>query len=219
MNSRSGYRGLRRTPSRQALLGAAEELFGAQRFGSVSIDEIVDRAGVGKGTFYNHFTGKDDIGKQLALAIRSEVRDRIAPLKATSADPAIHLAIAMALFLDLARTRPNRARILSMMLADASNADADMNSRLRGTLEAGLASGRFRFRSIEAAVTLVIGIVSAGMRSILDKRSVMPDATLGDLIVHALVALGVSREDAEKVSGNHLSEIAYRSGGNGLHKT
>ena len=213
MNSRSAYRGVRRTRSREALLGAAEELFGEQRFGTVSIDDIVDRAGVGKGTFYNHFSGKDDIGRHLALEIRYEVRDRIAPLKNVSSDPAVHLAIAIALFLDLARVRPHRARILSMMLAGASNADAEMNLRLRGTLEAGLACGRFDFRSIEAAVTTVIGIVSAGIRDILDKRSSTSDASVSELIVHALVALGVSRDDAETVSDLYLSEALYRGAG------
>ena len=45
------YRGLRRTANRDALLGAAEELFGIRGFGNVSIDEITARAGVAKGTF------------------------------------------------------------------------------------------------------------------------------------------------------------------------
>ena len=73
-----GYRGLRRTPNRQALLAAAEELFGRHGFSAVSVDQIVARAGVAKGTFYNHFRDKDDIAGQAALAIRHEVRDRIA---------------------------------------------------------------------------------------------------------------------------------------------
>ena len=100
-----------------------------------------------------------------------------------------------------------------MMLAGASNADAEMNLRLRGTLEAGLACGRFDFRSIEAAVTTVIGIVSAGIRDILDKRSSTSDASVSELIVHALVALGVSRDDAETVSDLYLSEALYRGAG------
>ena len=183
---------------------AAEELFGARAASAVSVDEIVARAGVAKGTFYNHFSSKEDLARQLALAIRLEVRDRIADRKVVSSDPAVHLAIAVILFLDLARRRPNRARILSILLSQVSDADAEPNSRVRQTLEAGRESGRFRFRSIEAAMISVIGIVSAGIQSLVDQSVTSADERIAALAVHALASLGLSREEAEDVVSHPL---------------
>ena len=71
------YRGLRRTTTRSALLAAAEELFGLRGFAGVSVDEITARAGVAKGTFYNHFADKADLAHHLALEIRAGMRERI----------------------------------------------------------------------------------------------------------------------------------------------
>jgi AcrR family transcriptional regulator len=183
---------------------AAEELFGTRAASGVSVDEIVARAGVAKGTFYNHFTSKDDLARQLALAIRLEVRDRIADRKVISSDPAVHLAIAVILFLDLARRRPNRARILSTLLSQASDADADPNSRVRQTLEAGKAGGRFRFGSIDAAMISVIGIVSAGIQSLVDHEALDAGERIVSFAAHALASLGLSREEAEDVVGHPL---------------
>ena len=183
---------------------AAEELFGGRAASAVSVDEIVARAGVAKGTFYNHFSSKEDLGWRLAQAIRLEVRDRIADRKVMSSDPAVHLAIAVILFLDLARRRPNRARILAILLSQVSDADAEPNGRVRQTLEAGREGGRFRFRSIEAAMISVVGIVSAGIQSLVDQSVLSADERITALAVHALASLGLSQEEAEDVVAHPL---------------
>lgn len=192
-----GYRGLRRTPNRQALLAAAEELFGQHGFSEVSVDQIVAHAGVAKGTFYNHFRDKDDIAGQAALAIRHEVRDRIASLKTQSQDPAVHLAIAMTLFLELAVSRPRRAQILAALLADSTNAAAGMNTHVRQTLAAGLASGRLQVLSVDAALVLVIGVVSAGIGQLVQRKVTAPRQRIIEIVVHALMGMGLTRDDIE----------------------
>ncbi len=103
----------------------------------MSVDDIVAKAGVAKGTFYNHFRDKEDIDAQIALMIRIEVRDRIAVLKSDSDDPAVHIAIAANEFLHLAVERPRRAQILAALLTASADANAAMNAPLRKTLELG----------------------------------------------------------------------------------
>jgi AcrR family transcriptional regulator len=46
---------------RERLVAAAVELFYRHGFGAVSIDQVLERAGVTKTTFYKHFDGKDDL--------------------------------------------------------------------------------------------------------------------------------------------------------------
>jgi AcrR family transcriptional regulator len=193
------YRGLRRTPNRKALLDAAEELFGRNGFGAVSVDDIVARAGVAKGTFYNHFASKEDIAGKLALDIRFEVRDRISLIKPTSSDPAIHLAIAATLFLDLARTKPRRAWILANLLGEATDVQAAMNEPVRQTLAAGMAQGRFRSASPEVALVVVLGIVAAGIRHIVERPPPDPQAFSVTLTAHLLGALGLPNHEVQAI--------------------
>lgn len=61
---------------RQALLDAAYELFMEQGAGKTSIDNIVTRAKVAKGTFYLYFTDKNAIAQALIWRISEGLFDR-----------------------------------------------------------------------------------------------------------------------------------------------
>ena len=54
--------------TRQQLLQAARELFSTRGYADVSINEICERAGVTKGAFYHHFSGKDQVYRSLFTA-------------------------------------------------------------------------------------------------------------------------------------------------------
>jgi AcrR family transcriptional regulator len=187
-------------------MGAAEELFGLRGFANVSIDEITARAGVAKGTFYNHFADKADIANHIALEIRTGLRERIGEMKSTSTDPARHLAIAMSLFLHLAIEQPNRAMILVSLINDPTDVNSPMNAPVRLTLHSGEASGRFRLASIEASLIMVIGMVSAGIRNLIEQPTRAPSSRITDLVVHALRSLGLEWDDAHATAAESVGQ-------------
>lgn len=201
------YRGLRRTANRQALMVAAEELFGLRGFANVSVDEITARAGVAKGTFYNHFADKADMANHIALEIRTGVKERIGQMKSVSADPARHLAIAMSLFLLLAHEQPNRAFILVSLINDPTDVNSPMNTPVRLTLQNGEISGRFRLASIEASLIVVIGVVSAGIRNLIEQPTRTPSARITDLVVHALRSLGLEWDEAHAIAEETVAKL------------
>lgn len=59
--------------TKKRLFDAAMELIGERGFTEASVDEIVERAGVAKGTVYYHFTGKAELVEAL-------IADRLGPL-------------------------------------------------------------------------------------------------------------------------------------------
>ncbi len=204
MSKSPGYRGLRRTANRRAIMDAAEELFGLHGFMAVSVDEVTARAGVAKGTFYNHFIDKTDVANQIAFEIRQDMRSRIAAIKSINSDPASHLAIAMCLFLLLATEQPNRAQILVTLMNNPTDVNSPMNAPVRFTLQNGMESRRFRLTSIEASLIIILGIVSAGIRHIIEQPSDEDEFRVAELVVHALCSLGVEWEDARKVVADTL---------------
>ena len=67
----------KRERTRESLVAAAERLFAARGPDAVSIDEITAAAEVAKGTFYTHFSDKEDLERALARAVRLELEDEV----------------------------------------------------------------------------------------------------------------------------------------------
>ncbi len=55
--------------TREKIVAAAMELFAKKGFDRTTVDEIVARAGVAKGTFYLYFKSKDDLIRELAFEV------------------------------------------------------------------------------------------------------------------------------------------------------
>jgi TetR/AcrR family transcriptional regulator, cholesterol catabolism regulator len=64
---------IRSDATKKKLFDSAMELIGERGFTDASVDEIVSRAGVAKGTVYYHFSGKAELVEAL-------IADRFAPL-------------------------------------------------------------------------------------------------------------------------------------------
>jgi AcrR family transcriptional regulator len=63
--------------TRLKLLNAARDMFAEKGFDSTTIDDITERADVGKGTFYYHFTDKDDVIAELVERMMGELMESI----------------------------------------------------------------------------------------------------------------------------------------------
>ena len=67
-----------KTANRQAILDAAREVFGEMGYGAASVRDIIRRAGLGSGTFYNYFRSREEIYEALldenALRLRPRLR-------------------------------------------------------------------------------------------------------------------------------------------------
>lgn len=85
---------------RQALLDAAYELFMERGQGKTSIDNIVNRARVAKGTFYLYFADKESIAQALIWRISDKLFDQgLAHVKAQGEMPFLEQVLALADYL------------------------------------------------------------------------------------------------------------------------
>ncbi len=50
------------TSKREELLDIASEMFYRQGFGATGVKQIIEAAGIAKGTFYSHFDSKEEVG-------------------------------------------------------------------------------------------------------------------------------------------------------------
>ena len=103
---------LRSEATRQRLVAAARELFGARGYAGVGTEEIVRAAGVTRGALYHQFRDKADLFAAVAEQVEAEITNRIAAGAAeAAADPLDALRAGARLFLD-ACAEPEVERII-----------------------------------------------------------------------------------------------------------
>src|SRR6516162_4563710 len=103
---------LRSEATRQRLVAAARELFGARGYAGVGTEEVVRAAGVTRGALYHQFRDKADLFAAVAEQVEAEIAERIAAGAAgATADPVGALRAGARLFLD-ACAEPEVERII-----------------------------------------------------------------------------------------------------------
>ncbi|MGH2871845.1 MAG: TetR/AcrR family transcriptional regulator, partial [Solirubrobacteraceae bacterium] len=70
----------RRPRTRAAVLEATEALLGTAPLAQLSVARILEAAGVGRTSFYEHFESKEDVIVQLLRAVSAQVGAALAPL-------------------------------------------------------------------------------------------------------------------------------------------
>ena len=158
---------VRRERMRLILVEAATQLFAEKGVDATTIDEIVVRAGVAKGTFYNYFIDRSTIAVAVAARIRHELNAAVGEINEGIEDPAERVIRGVRLFMALAVFDAVHARMLARLYEGSAQVEGASNNHLKCDLAEGLASGRFRVPSLEVALHTVVGIATIAMRHIL----------------------------------------------------
>ena len=108
----------RRGGSREAIIEAAERLFLERGFGSVSMDELAEAAGVARRTLYNQFASKEEIFREMLLRVSGQLEDAFPPGIETQGDVEEVLRLVARMILELHKN-PEYLGFLRMVVADS----------------------------------------------------------------------------------------------------
>jgi AcrR family transcriptional regulator len=78
---------MRATDKHHAILGALEAVLADRRFDEVTVDEVAEKAGVGKGTVYRYFGDKENLFFEMVRSFLIEEEDAVMAAAATSEPP------------------------------------------------------------------------------------------------------------------------------------
>jgi AcrR family transcriptional regulator len=191
---------LRRSPraerTRAALIAAGRRLFCERPVDAVTVDDIVQTAEVGKGSFYNHFTDRDALVRAVSGEIRASIERAVEHANASVEDPARRLARACCTYLRFALDEPERAGVLVRIHSGFTSVNAPLNRGLVEDISQGLAAGRFRVATIEAGVLYVLGVNQIALVRIVQERSPALAVSLAQQMC-ALMLSGLRVPDAE----------------------
>lgn len=89
-------------PTRDRIMDAAQALVLEQGFGATSVDRIVERAGVTKGSFFYHFPTKRDLADALVSRFaeldQAQLEQKLARAEKMSSDPLQRVLLMVAFF-------------------------------------------------------------------------------------------------------------------------
>ena len=109
---------VRRNGSREAIVAAAERLFLERGFGSVSMDELAEAAGVARRTLYNQFASKEEIFREMLLRVSGQLEHALPPGIETQGDVEDVLRVVARMILELHK-RAEYLGFLRMVVADS----------------------------------------------------------------------------------------------------
>lgn len=192
----------KRERTRGELVAAAERLVAARGLDALSIDDITEEADVAKGTFYTHFTDKDDLAAAVAKRIRVEIEDKITATNDGVSDAAIRMANGLSSLCAFAIVQPVRARALVRLIPGVVDPETPINAGIRGDVAMGVRSKRFAVASVNAATVATIGIALSAAMRLGDAARPVPDpfAFAADIVATALAGLGVKQAEAARLA-------------------
>ena len=200
----------RKARTRRALVDAARALLVERGTDDVSIQEITDRADVGFGSFYNHFTTKADLFEVAVTEALAEHGAYLDEVTAGLEDPAEIFAVSYRATAMLADTHPAMARIfVGMGLAYLAD-ERGLGPRALRDIERAAAAGRFSVVDPYLALVGIAGCLYAYLQARLTAPERLTPSAADDLAEQVLRMLGMPARSARAVAHRPLPAAVRR---------
>jgi len=188
----------RKERSRQALLNAARSLYAERRLSKVTVDDLVARAGLAKGTFYYHFNDITAILDELSIELFSEFARLLAELRKPVSSPMGRIARAVDGHLRYVAQDPEWGQMLVHAAANIPRSAIPNRPDLIEDLELAREAGLLRFRNIDLAADVVLAMVIEAT-AIICSEPRNSGTVISETVPAVLRALGLTPAAADKV--------------------
>lgn len=191
--------------TRASLLAAGFELLVERPIDAIPIDDLVAKAGVAKGSFFNHFRDKNDFALAIATDVRLELEALVAKANEAVSDPVERIAGGMRVGLEFAIRQPKRSMALLRSMATPMMREHPLNDGLRADMEAAASRGLLRPEAERLGVLFWLGLCQVLMQDALVGRILQSEADkrLTDMLVLGLTGLGVPAKRAAAIAQRH----------------
>src|SRR5271166_2361207 len=187
----------RRAKTRAQLMQAARALYAERAIESVTIDDLVNEAGLAKGTFYVHFDHLPDLQVAVADELAQELDDLLQPFRLQMADPIERIAAGCAAFICEAVRNPSWGSLAARGAWALPSVAQAARTNLREDLRLAAARGRLGAITPELGFEVVSGIVIQALRAAGEARLSQSDAPAA--VEAILRALGVASAEAHAI--------------------
>jgi AcrR family transcriptional regulator len=192
----------KRARTRAQILETGATLLAERPLEALTVDAVVDAAGVAKGTFYYHFQSMEELAAAVGEKLGESFDELLAPARLGLPDPVARISFGLSRFLEKAIAEPAWARLVVQSAQAPTEFARSVRANLKTDLTDAKAQGRLIVQDVELAADIVMGIWLQVMRGTL-QRPVTPDLTHQalDAVLRAIGASpGPRRRKAETKS-------------------
>ena len=184
--------------TRQALLAAGLDLLADRPIDAIAIDELVARAGVAKGSFFNHFGDKPGFARALSGRVRAALETRVTAANAGIEDPVLRLAGGMREAVRFALEERKPAMVMLREVEAMTSNGHPLNVGIVADIQSLMATGFARAEVGESGVRYWIVLCQIAMVTVVAQDCVAAQAAqhLRTLAVLGLTGLGVPEDRA-----------------------
>lgn len=212
VNFRTRTGRVRRARTRATILAAAFEIFDAKGVGRTTVEDVRERAGLARGSFYNYFQTYEDMLKELAAEIARQINAE----QSERFEDLPNRAERLWSYLRYAILRASSDRSCTEVLLRVTPLVGSLTDHMRAHAEREMQlsadSGAIRVPSTDVALDLGYGLVTMTLRRALDTKSAKRELQAAGLML--LRAYGVDEAEARRISRlrpPRMPEIALRT--------
>lgn len=185
----------KRTRTRAAILDAARACYSGPT-NAVTVEAVMQAAGLAKGTFYLHFQDLATLEAELGEALISGLDERLQPARLAADEPLTRLATAFTLMLRDLAAEPAQARLAARAVATIPDVAGAVQAHLREDLAEAHSDGLLAIGSIDLAARIVSAIFEEAARDLGAGR--INATAIPDIVRAVLRAMGCAPKDAAK---------------------
>lgn len=197
----------RRARTRGALLEAAKRLIIDGHAATATIQQITDTADIGFGSFYNHFSSKEELFHAATAAVLEEWGQLIEDAARDIADPAERFATSLRISARLAWTHPALADVLNQHGLDLLELTDGLGPRALRDIAEAVEVGRFDIAKLPVAMSVVGGSLLGFLRLRSSQPGLVEPDDVEELTRQLLVMLGLDRGEATTICDRPLPEL------------
>ncbi len=199
-----------RQKTRDRLVNAALSVMASKGVDAATINDITEAADVGFGSFYNHFSSKEEI---LAVVIK-ELFERIGTQIDTAtggiSDPLEVLAASIRLSISITLLQPEWARFIVRFSAIPGYTEVGLFNRLSRDIRAVEDAGRLHIADPGAAPHAAAGAIVFMINALLEGHLPAPQAP-ERIAAMVLRVLGANEEEATELANKPLPPLSLRA--------
>ena len=189
----------RRARTKSQILDAGVMLLAERPPEALTVDAVVEAAGVAKGTFYYHFQSIEELAAAVGARLGESFDDLLTPARQEIEDPVERLCFAFERFMEKAGSDPDWARLV-VQSSQSTEFGRGVRAHLKADIAAAILQGRLSIRDPELAADIVIGTWLQVARGVLE-RGARPELTR-QAIEAVLRALGATRSKQRRARKN-----------------
>lgn len=192
--------------ARADLMAATRQLMGERGVAGLRISDITTRTDMALGSFYSHFSSKDEVVEAVVEEAVRALADGILAASHDLDDPAEAMSMGIRIVVGLCYSNPEVARLLVNLENGQERFEVMARPQALAVIEAGATAGRFEVDDPGLVLTIATGAVLATIRNVLaglhgEGADIACAAAL-------LRSVGLSRAEAEEIAARPLPDIS-----------